>query len=213
MIESIIKGFIVGMGASIPLGPLGVMCVQKTLSKGRVSGFVTGLGASISDTIFAALAIFSLSLVQNFVKSNEEEVMIFGGVIIILIGIKIFFTNPVKQIRQNKTGKKIVEDFISSVIMTITNPGAIFLIIGLFAFTGLEVDKDSSWQVILLALAGVFSGAISWWLILTNTINIFRKKFRLRQLLMINRISGGVISLLGLISLLDGLISLLKRFL
>jgi threonine/homoserine/homoserine lactone efflux protein len=212
MIESIIKGFIVGMGASIPLGPLGVMCVQKTLSKGRVSGFVTGLGASISDTLFAALAILSLSLVQDFVHRNEEEVMIIGGLIIILIGIKIFFTNPVKQIRQNKTGKKIVEDFISSVIMTITNPGAIFLIIGLFAFTGLEVDKSSSWQVILLALAGVFSGATSWWLILTNTINIFRKKFRLRQLLMINRISGGVISFLGLLSVLDGIISLLQRF-
>ncbi len=212
MIESLIKGFIVGMGASIPLGPLGVMCVQKTLSKGKISGFITGLGASISDTFFAALAILSLSLVQNFVKNNEELVMIFGGAIIILIGIKIFFTNPVKQIRQNKTGKKIAEDFISSVIMTITNPGAIFLIIGLFAFTGLEVDKNSSWQIIILALAGVFFGATTWWLTLTSTINIFRKKFRLRQLLMINRISGAIISFLGIISFLDGVISLLQRF-
>ena len=204
MVESIIKGFIVGMGASIPLGPLGVLCVQKTLSKGRVSGFVTGLGASITDTFFAALAILSLALIQEFVDNNERSVLFFGGLAVIIIGLKIFLTNPVKQIRHNKGGKKLLEDFLSSVIMTVTNPGAIFLILGLFAFVGLDIDGSSSLDIIFSVLAGVFVGAMTWWIILSTSINIFRNKFRLRQLLMINRVAGIVIMVLGLISLLDG---------
>lgn len=213
MLESLIKGFIVGMGASIPLGPLGVMCVQKTLSKGRISGILTGLGASLTDTIFASLAILSLALIQDFVNTNRRSVLLLGGFIVVAIGLKIFLTNPVKQIRQNKGGKKLFEDFISAFIMTITNPGAIFLILGLFAFTRLEIDGSSSWKVIISALAGVFVGAMSWWIILSTSINIFRTKFRLRQLLLINRTAGIVIMILGLISLLDGIWQIILAYL
>lgn len=204
MLDSFIKGFIVGMGASIPLGPLGVMCVQKTLSKGRISGIVTGLGASLADTFFASFAILSLAIIQEFVNNHEASVLFFGGLAVVVIGLKIFLTNPVKQIRNTKGGKRLFEDFLSSMIMTITNPGAVFLILGLFAFVGLNVDGSSAKMVITAALGGVFAGALSWWIILSTSINIFRKKFRLRQLLMINRVAGVVIMILGLISLLDG---------
>ena len=204
IIESIAKGFIVGIGASIPLGPLGVMCVQKTLSKGRISGIVTGLGASVTDTVFASLAILSLALIQQFVRDNEVSVLFYGGLAVIAIGLKIFLTNPVKQIRRNRGGKKLFEDFLSSIIMTITNPGAIFLILGLFAFVGLDVDGRSSGDVIFAALLGVFLGANAWWIILSTSINIFRNKFRLKQLLMINRVAGIIIMVLGLFSVAEG---------
>ena len=204
LVESIVKGFIVGIGASIPLGPLGVMCVQKTLSKGRISGIVTGLGASITDTIFATFAIVSLALIQDFVRDNEISVLFFGGLAVIAIGLKIFLTNPVKQIRRSKGGKKLLEDFISAIIMTITNPGAVFLILGLFAFVGLNVDSSSSGDVIFAALLGVFLGANAWWIILSTSINIFRNKFRLKQLLLINRVAGIVIMVLGFFSVAVG---------
>lgn len=204
LVESIVKGFIVGIGASIPLGPLGVMCVQKTLSKGRISGIVTGFGASITDTIFATFAIVSLALIQDFVKNNEISVLFFGGLAVIAIGLKIFLTNPVKQIRRSKGGKKLLEDFLSAIIMTITNPGAVFLILGLFAFVGLNVDSSSSGDVIFAALLGVFLGANAWWIILSTSINIFRNKFRLKQLLMINRVAGIVIMVLGFFSVAEG---------
>ncbi|PKP00198.1 MAG: hypothetical protein CVU13_01430 [Bacteroidetes bacterium HGW-Bacteroidetes-8] len=204
IIESIVKGFIVGIGASIPLGPLGVMCVQKTLSKGRISGIITGLGASVTDTIFATFAIVSLALIQEFVRDNEVSVLFYGGLAVVVIGLKIFLTNPVKQIRRNRGGKKLFEDFLSSVIMTITNPGAVFLILGLFAFVGLDVDGSSSGDIIFAALLGVFLGANTWWIILSTSINIFRNKFRLKQLLMINRVAGVIIMVLGLFSVAEG---------
>lgn len=213
MLESLIRGFIVGMGASIPLGPLGVMCVQKTLSKGRLSGIITGLGASITDTFFAAFAILGLALVQQFIKEHESAVLFIGGLVVIAIGFKIFITNPVKQLKQNKGGKRLLEDFFSSVAMTVTNPGAIFLILGLFAFTGLEVDGSSPGLVILSALAGVFIGALSWWIILSTTINLFRNKFRLRQLVTINRVAGIIIIIIGSVSFLEALWRIFTHYL
>ncbi len=212
LLESVLKGFVVGIGASIPLGPLGVMCVQKSLSKGRISGIMTGLGASLTDTFFAALAILSLAIIQNFISDHDISVLLLGGLIVIGIGLKIFLTNPVKQIRKNKEGKKLFEDFLSAVIMTITNPGAVFLILGLFAFVGLNVDRSSSGEVIFTALLGVFLGANAWWIILSTTIDIFRNKFRLRQLFMINRIAGIVIMVLGFFSVADGIWRLLKHY-
>ncbi|HBY01011.1 MAG TPA: lysine transporter LysE [Rikenellaceae bacterium] len=205
MLIDFIKGFIVGMGASIPLGPMGVMCVQKTLSKGRNSGFITGLGASITDTFFAAIAILGLAYVQSFIVEYEKGVLLFGGLIVGLLGLKIYLTNPVKQIRQQKkSGNKHAEDLFSAIFMTASNPGAVFLILGMFAFVGLEINGESANRVITATLGGVFLGAASWWFILSTAINLFRKKFRLRQLLMINRISGVVIVIIGMISFFEG---------
>jgi len=214
MIPSLIKGFIVGLGASIPLGPIGVMCVQKTLSKGRNSGFITGMGAAVTDTLFAAIAILGLVYIQKFVNFYENYVLMIGGSVVALIGLKIFLTNPVKQIRLPKGGKKHLEDFFSAILMTITNPGAVFLILGMFAFVGVDIDIDgqSADRTLSLTLCGVFLGASAWWFILSTSINIFRNKFRLRQLLMINRFSGIIIMVLGLISFFEGVWRFLSRF-
>ncbi|MFA5850429.1 MAG: LysE family transporter [Bacteroidales bacterium] len=205
MIESLVNGFIVGMGASIPLGPMGVMCVQKTLGKGRNSGFIAGLGSAITDMMFAAIAIMGLAYMQKFIDYYENYVLLFGGLAVALIGLKIFLTNPVKQIRMPKGGKKHLQDFFSAIVMTITNPGGVFLIIGMFAFVGMDVDSLSSGKIVSLTLLGVFLGASAWWFILSTTINIFRNKFRLRQLLMINRVSGFIIIVLGFISTAQGI--------
>jgi len=212
MMISLLKGFIVGMGASIPLGPIGVMCVQKTLSKGRNSGFITGLGAAVTDTIFAAIAILGLAYIQRFIDYYENYVLLVGGLVVALLGLKIFLTNPVKQIRLPKGSKKHLEDFFSALLMTITNPGAIFLILGMFAFVGVNTEGQSIDRTLSLTLWGVFMGASTWWFILSTSINIFRKKFRLRQLLLINRISGIIIMILGLISFFEGVLRFIEPF-
>ena len=209
MFSILLKGFIVGMGASIPLGPLGVLCIQKTLSKGRNSGFLTGLGASVSDTFYAAISLLGLAFIQNVIKEHMNWVMLFGGLIIILIGIKVYLTNPIKQIRQKNTNRKHLEDFFEALIMTITNPGAIFLILGLLAAAGINISDGVEKGSVVTILWGVFIGSAIWWFSLSTTVNIFRKKFRLKQLMMINRISGIAIIVLGVISMCDGLIKLI----
>ena len=156
MLVTLLKGFIVGLGASIPLGPLGVLCVQKTLSKGRNSGFITGLGASFSDTLYAAISLLGLAFIENLIDKNKDIVMIIGGAIIIYIGIRIFFTNPIKQIRQKNTNKKHVQDFIEAFLMTVTNPGAIFLILGLLAAVGININDNEVRPSVVVILLGVF---------------------------------------------------------
>lgn len=211
MLLTLLKGFIVGLGASIPLGPLGVLCVQKTLSKGRNSGFITGLGASVSDTLYAAISLLGLAFIQDLIHENREWVMLVGGIIIILIGLKIYLTNPVKQIRQKNTHRKHFEDFFEAFFMTITNPGAIFLILGLLAAVGINISDKVEKVSVVTILWGVFIGSVVWWFTLSTTINIFRKKFRIKQLILINRISGIVIAVLGIISMFDGLLELIFK--
>ena len=204
MITALVKGFIVGLGASIPLGPLGVLCVQKTLGNGRNSGFITGLGASVSDTFYAAISLMGLAFIQNLIDENMDWVMFIGGLIIMYIGVKIYLTNPIQQIKQKNKNKKHVEDFFEALFMTITNPGAIFLILGLFAAVGINVGESVSKSTLIATLWGVFAGSAAWWFALSTTINVFRKRFRIKQLMMINKISGIVIFVLGLISMFNG---------
>lgn len=206
MLLELLKGFIVGLFASVPLGPIGVLCIQRTLSKGRSSGFITGLGAAVSDTIFAAIALLSISYVQQLLSDYRYLVMIAGGVIVGIFGIRLFMTNPVKQIRRPKYGSRHYwQDFFSTVLMTLSNPGAFFLMLGLFAFIGISRVEAEPPERIAITLAGVFAGAVLWWYILSASINLFRNKLRLRQLIMINRVAGVIIMVLGLISLFEGL--------
>lgn len=211
MLITLLKGFIVGLGASIPLGPLGVLCVQKTLSKGRNSGFITGLGASFSDTLYAAISLLGLAFIENLIDKNRDIVMIIGGAIIIYIGIRIFLTNPIKQIRQKNTNKKHIQDFIEAFLMTVTNPGAIFLILGLLAAVGININDSEVRPSVTIILLGVFSGSVVWWFTLSTGINLFRKKFRIRQLMMINRVSGAIMGVLGIIAMFDGIIEIVIK--
>ncbi|MBR2298522.1 MAG: LysE family transporter [Bacteroidales bacterium] len=211
MFEEIIKGIIVGLGASIPLGPIGILCIQRTLSKGRWSGFATGMGAAISDIIFSAIALLGLSFVNDFLNTYREWVMMFGGAVVGGFGVKIFVTNPIKQIKRVQEGNhQYIQDFVSSFIMTITNPGAIFLIIGMFAFIGIDTGQYEFGLVIAPALMGVFIGTMAWWFTLSTIINMFRNKFRLKQLMITNWIAGTIVMAIGITSLFEGLIQILR---
>ena len=213
MIEELIKGIIVGLGASIPLGPIGILCIQRTLSKGKWSGFATGMGAAISDIIFSAIALLGLAFVNDFLTTYREWVMLFGGVIVAGFGLKIFITNPIKQIKRVQEGNhQYIQDFASSFIMTITNPGAIFLIIGMFAFIGIDSGSYEFGLVLAPALLGVFIGTLGWWFTLSTVINMFRNKFRLKQLLVTNWIAGTIIMAIGIVTLFEGLIQIIKLY-
>lgn len=213
MIEELIKGIIVGLGASIPLGPIGILCIQRTLSKGKWSGFATGMGAAISDIIFSAIALLGLAFVNDFLTTYREWVMLFGGVIVAGFGLKIFITNPIKQIKRVQEGNhQYIQDFASSFIMTITNPGAIFLIIGMFAFIGIDSGSYEFGLVLAPALLGVFIGTLGWWFTLSTVINMFRNKFRLKQLLITNWIAGTIIMAIGIVSLFEGLIQIIRLY-
>ena len=193
----ILKGIIVGISTSAPLGPLGILCIQRTINKGVLSGLISGLGAAFADIIYAAIAGFGISIIANFLKEYQMEIRVLGGIVLLFVGIMIFRSNPIKQVRQQKTQKpNYFGDFVSSLIITITNPITIVVFGAVFASLGL--DDVTTINPIVLTLIGVFSGALMWWLSLTIFVNIFRNKIRLRNLWWINKITGILVSVFGL---------------
>lgn len=199
----LIKGILVGLLASIPLGPIGVLCVQRTISKGRLSGFFSGMGAAVADTVFAMIAGFSLSFIMDFVEMWKTEFQVGGGIIIILLGLKIFATNPISQMRKNRRQKsKLFEDFVSVFFLTVSNPLAVFFFVALFAGVNVVTEGENIFHAGAI-LGGVLFGASLWWFTLTTFVNMFRKRFRIKQLWWINKIAGAVIMLIGAATILE----------
>lgn len=208
------KGMLVGLMVSVPLGPMGVLIIQKTLHKGALSGFVAGMGAASADFFYALVAAFGLGFVINTVQAHELLLQIIGGIFLIVIGLKIYFDNPIRQIRQRRSGvskKGLVGDYVSLFFLTASNP--ITVVVFMAVFAGMSVfDDSSSWIGELLVVIGVLLGGGVWWYILSTLVNIFRKKFRLRVLATINRVSGMIIAILGALVILAAFAPF-KRFL
>lgn len=197
------RGIIIGLLASIPLGPIGVLCIQRTLSKNHKSGFISGLGAATADTIYATIAFFSLAVVMGFIEQNMTLVKVIGGLCVVVVGVRIFMSNPVVQIRRNRAGKSnLWQDYLSVFLITLANPAFILIFIALFASFGLSNDTVGELNGGFM-IAGVFAGGAAWWFMLTFLVSLFRKKFRPRHLLWMNRIAGAAIVILGAAAVLS----------
>ena len=205
-LEFFIKGIIVGFLASIPLGPVGVLCIQRTINKGRISGLISGMGSATVDSLFALVAALGLTYIINFIEEQHFFIQIIGGGVLIFLGAKIFNTNPVKQIRRHRRKKnKLIEDYFSVLFLTLSNPLAVFLFVAAFAGIGLVTSKDNHLKSYVI-IVGVFAGATLWWAILSFLIDLFRKRFRLKQLWWINKIAGVIIMIFGLAAMLSVLL-------
>lgn len=199
----IFRGIVIGLMVSIPLGPMGVLIIQKTLQKGALAGFVAGMGAACADLFYATAAAFGIGFVVTIIQSHELILQIVGGIFLLIVGLKIYFDNPLKQIRMKKrvSKKGLLGDFMTLFFLTVSNPVAIVVFMAVFA--GASVfGEQPSFRIELFVLAGVLVGAGLWWYTLSTLVNLFRKRFRLRVLIRINRISGFVITLLGILVIL-----------
>ena len=199
--SGIFEGMMVGFSASVPLGPIGVLCIQRTLQRGRLAGFFSGLGAAVSDTIYAVIAGFSLSFIVAFIEEQIFWIQIFGAVILFLLGAHIYRSNPAVQLRRQRRSKSsYLQDFVSTFLLTISNPLALFLFIAFFAGFGV-VAPNSGLAAQLVLILGVFLGATTWWLLLTSVVGLFRHAVNLRRLYWINKIAGATIIVLVLVGL------------
>ena len=198
-----IKGIIIGLLISAPLGPIGIMCIQRTLNRGYMAGFVSGLGAAAADIIFAVIAGFGLSIIINFIEEKHLYFQILGGIFVLYIGYRIFSTNPVKQLRLQRLNKtRLSQDFASIFLLTISNPMAIFLFIAIMAALKVANDLLSFFELSTM-ISGIAGGAILWWFILASVANRFRQRIRLKSIWWLNKITGSVVFLFGLMVILS----------
>ncbi len=207
ILDILIKGFAIGVIVSAPLGPVGVLCIQRTLNKGRWYGFITGLGASISDIAYALLTGYGMSFIFDYIDKNIFYLQLLGSVMLLIFGIYTFRSNPVQSIRPVSSSKgTYLHNFVTAFLVTLSNPLIIFLFIGLFArFSFLQPGVLLSETI--SGYLGIAIGALAWWLGITFCVNKLRKKFNLRGIWILNRIIGTivmVVSIGGLIYTLLG---------
>lgn len=205
MFDTIIEGITIGLCTSIPVGPIAILIIQRTLQKGRLHGFFSGLGAASSDTFYALLALIGLSVVLSFIEENKLIIQIAGSSIMMLFGIYIFFQNPAKNIEKSKTEKSSYwQDYLTSFLLTLSNPLMIFLYIGLFAQYNF-ITSESHFMEIVIGICSVFAGAGLWWFLITLLASIFRKRFNIRGLWILNKATGMLIFVIALVALIGSI--------
>lgn len=204
------RGFAIGVIISAPMGPVGILCVQRTLEKGRTTGFFTGVGAAVSDLFYCLLTGFGLSFIEDFLKANQNIIQIFGSVVLILFGIYLFKSNPARKLRKPAASRSSrSRDTLQGFLFTVSNPLIIFLIIGLFARFNFLLPEISLFHYVI-GFAAIFVGALAWWWVVAYFINKVRGHFNLRSMWLINRIIGCIVmifALVGLITSVTGMVS------
>ena len=213
-LDIFLRGMGVGLASSITVGPVAVLCIQRTLSKNLRSGLASGLGVATADMMMAIIAFFFYSMLQAQIEEYSAILQVIGGIFVVCVGVYIFFQNPVPQIRKNRAGmRNLWQDFASMFGVTLANFVVIIPYILAF-FTMFNIDISMSHDALsmsrivqnMLVILGFMLGAMTWWLSITSLINIFRKRFRPRHMLTINHVAGIVISALGLVTLLSTII-------
>ena len=192
-----LKGFLVGICASAPLGPVAILVVQKSLSKGHKSGFVSGLGATVADSTYALIAIFALAIVQKFIEAHQSMILLAGGIVLVAVGVSMAFSNPFKNKKRRKRDMTASpKDFGQAVAMAFSNPGAVFIMLALFAFFGLANDAPHTWRVAPIILS-VSAGSITYWFCMSWLISRFSTKISMKTVVWINRIAGALVVIVG----------------
>ena len=198
MLYIIFSGFFIGVFISAPMGPIGMLVIQRTLNKGRMSALFTGVGAALSDLLYCLLTGMGLSFVTDFIESNQNILQIIGSAVLIVYGLYLFKANPSRALRPPSEGSNNYwRDFGTGFLFTFSNPLILFFIIGLFA--------RFSFGYIAIA-----AGALGWWFVITYFVNKVRNHFNVRSMWLINRIIASILLLMALVGLVHGIINLSK---
>jgi threonine/homoserine/homoserine lactone efflux protein len=197
----LLKGLIIGFSIAAPVGPIGVLCMRRTLVQGRMYGLVAGLGAASADAIYGAIAGFGLTFISNFLVEQQTWLRLLGGLFLFVLGLKTLLEKPKIQAFSDQMNKPI-DAYGSTFFLTLTNPMTIISFAAIFAGLGLASEGGNYLSAGILVL-GVFTGSMLWWLLLSGGVGLFREKVTLARLKWINRISGVIITGFGLYAFLS----------
>ncbi len=188
------KGILTGLAVSIPLGPLGILCIQRTVNRNWKSGVFSGMGVALADSTYALIAGFGLSFIMNFIKTYEIYFQLVGLFVLILLGIYIFRSNPTKQIQEYKRrGSSHLQDFLTTFLVTLSNPLSVFVFVAIFTSYSIVLQFSHPLEA-LMTIGGIFIGGTMWWISITGFASLFRHKFTINALFWANRVIGlGVI--------------------
>ncbi|MCH5218275.1 MAG: LysE family translocator [Muribaculaceae bacterium] len=220
-LESIIymawRGVAIGLIISAPMGPVGMLCIQRTLDKGRRAGLFTGIGAAISDLFYSLLTGFGLSFIEEFLERNSNIIQLVGSAVLIAFAVFIFRKNPTASLRKPIAEEvSVKKNIIGGFLFTFSNPLILFLIIGLFArfnFIKPEFSSQPGFAKVIFMTVGyaaLFFGALLWWWFITFVIDKVRGHFNIRSMWWINKIIGVIILIFAIVGIFSATSAMMK---
>lgn len=202
----LIKGLIIGFSIAVPIGPISILCIKITLTKGRSFGLISGLGAATADAVYGCIAAFGLTFISNILIGQQIWLRLIGGVFLCFLGIRTFRAMPSER-AASRDVKGLLNTYASTFFLTITNPMTILSFAAILA--GIDLgNPNGNYGLAASTVLGVFLGSALWWLILSEGVGFFQNKITLNELRWVNRISGIMLTGFGIIVLLDVIIEL-----
>ncbi|MFE4104999.1 LysE family translocator [Almyronema epifaneia] len=196
----LLQGLLLGLSIAAPVGPIGVLCIRRTLVLGRLSGLVSGLGAATADGFYGCVAGFGLTFLTQFLVEQTLWLRLIGGLFLIYLGAKIFVSQPAETAAAVAPQSTLLGAYFSTLALTLTNPATILSFVAIFAGLGIA-EGDRSYLDSSVLVLGVFLGSALWWWLLSWSVNLFRARFNPQRLRWLNRVSGLVMTAFGVVAL------------
>lgn len=194
-----LRGLVIGFSIAAPVGPIGVLCIRRTLAEGRLYGLASGLGAATADALYGAVAGLGLTVVRDALTGQQVWLRLIGGAFLLYLGARTFLAKPAQASAQAQ-GRGLFGAYASTFALTLTNPMTILAFAAIFAGLGLA-DSDGDFLAATTLVLGVFGGSAAWWLTLSGAVSLVRARFDARALAWVNRLSGATIVAFGLAAL------------
>jgi threonine/homoserine/homoserine lactone efflux protein len=197
----LIKGLVLGFSIAAPVGPIGVLCIRRTITDGRLAGLLSGLGAASADAIYGSVAGFGITIISNFLVSQQNLLRLIGGFFLCYLGIRTIRAIPATLI-DNLPKKDLSSIYLTTFVLTLTNPMTIISFAAIFSGLGL-VNDNMNYLSPFLLIIGVFFGSALWWILLSLIVSTFRLKFSIYSMKWVNRLSGLIILGFGVFALIS----------
>lgn len=209
--QIIISGFLIGVLVSAPMGPVGMLIIQRTLNKGRWAAFFTGIGAAFSDIFYCLLTGLGLAFITDFIESHDFLLQIFGSIVLVAFAIYLFQKNPARALRKRRENKTtFFKDIGTGFLFTFSNPLILFFIIGLFGRFNFLMPEYQYYHYIV-GYASIFVGALAWWYFITFIVNKIRTHFNVRSMWLLNRIIGTILIVMAVVGIYKGISGYIKK--
>jgi threonine/homoserine/homoserine lactone efflux protein len=200
----ILKGIGIGFSLAAPVGPIGVLCIRRTLAYGSKRGLIVGLSTAVVDMLYGIVAAFGVTLISDFIYQQQYWIRIIGGFILIILGYHTFRSHPSAKVETNGTNGHF-RTFFSTFLLALTNPITLFTFAAVFASIGLK-EIAGNYIFGLFLVAGIFLGTMSWFTLLTALVHYFKEKIGNGGISLVNKIAGSILILFGIVALCSSLI-------
>jgi threonine/homoserine/homoserine lactone efflux protein len=197
----LLRGLAIGFSIAAPVGPIGVLCIRRTLAEGRAVGFVSGLGAATADATYGGVAAFGLTVIARILVDQQTWLRLVGGLFLVYLGVRTLLSRPAEQAAGAKARRGLPGAYLSTLALTLTNPATILSFVAIFAGLGLASDGGDAASAVT-TVVGVFLGSALWWLLLSGGVGFFRDELKPGALVWVNRTSGPILVSFGAIILI-----------